>query len=64
MDAEPLAGKPENRRIPMDPIAGFLRMADTQEGKAEGLTAQEWEELRSLRRECRILKEEKGIFPT
>jgi transposase len=43
-------------------LRNWARQLDVDQGKAEGLTADEREELRRLRRENRILAEERDIL--
>jgi transposase len=48
--------------ISMESLRGWVKRSDIDEGKAEGPTTDEREELARLRRENRVLREEREIL--
>jgi transposase len=48
--------------ISVHALSRWVKQAEIDEGKAQGLTSEEREELRHLKRENKILKEEKEIL--
>lgn len=62
MSGRPLAETAREIGVSDWTLSRWVRQAEIDEGKAEGLTTEEREELSRLRRENRILKEEKEIL--
>ena len=59
---KPLSEIAKNRGVTDQTLRNWVRQADVDEGSREGLTSSEKEELRQLRRENRVLREEREIL--
>ena len=62
MSGRSLRATAEEIGVCTDTLSRWVRQADIDEGRVGGLTSEEREELRRLRRENKILKEEKEIL--
>ncbi len=60
--AKPLAQIAADLGIAESCLRNWMRQADIDEGKKDGLTTSELEELRELRKENRVLKMERDIL--
>jgi len=59
---KPLAEIAKDIGVSDQTLRNWVRQADVDEGSREGLTSGEKEELRQLRRENRVLREEREIL--
>ncbi len=62
MSGRPLRETATEIGVASGTLARWVRQAEIDDGKAAGLTTEEREELRRLRKEIRFLKEEKEIL--
>ncbi|OFW57045.1 MAG: hypothetical protein A2W01_03365 [Candidatus Solincola sediminis] len=62
MSGRPIRVTAQEIGVGQQTLSRWVRQAEIDEGRAAGLTSEEREELRCLRRENKLLKEEKEIL--